>query len=161
MLFRSTSPFFLDIVEDWGQGGALWKSHCQLLGYEDPISKSHGSLSFLGACKRQADVILYKEFHQQFELHSVVRIFHIDRYGQSLFLPLESFVDIVCECCCVFPSGFSCTVSSLVWELRSRSWSSFLAMIRSISFPVVFCIERIRYPLSLLWSFPGLGTGLK
>ena len=49
------------------------------------------------SCERQADAILHKEFHQQFELHSVVRIFQIDRHGQSLHLPLESFVDIVCE----------------------------------------------------------------
>ena len=85
--------------------------HCQLLGRRDPVSKSHGNLSFLEcccepSCERQSDAILPKEFHQQFELHSVVRIFQIDRHGQSLFLPLESFVDIVCESGCVFPRWF-------------------------------------------------------
>ena len=39
---------------------------------------------------------LYKEFHQQFELRSVICIFQIDRYGHILLFPLESFVDIVC-----------------------------------------------------------------
>ena len=46
------------------------------------------------------------EFHQQFELPSVVCIFQIlpiDCHGQRLLLPLESFVDNVCS------------VSSLVW----------------------------------------------
>ena len=98
----------------------MWKSHCRLLGHEDPISKSHGNSSFLEcccepSCKLQADAISYKEFHQQLELHSVVRIFQIDNYGQSCFF-LESFVDIVCESGCVFPSDFSCSVSPIVWE---------------------------------------------
>ena len=100
----------------------LWCSGL-LLGHADPISKSHGDLSFLEccceqSCKRQADAIMYKEFHQQFELHSVVRIFQIDCCGQSLFLPLESFVDILAESGCFFSSGFSCSVPSLVWEKR-------------------------------------------
>ena len=54
--------------------------------------------------------------HLQFELHSVVRIFNIDRYGQSLFVSLESFVDIVCESGCVL-SGFSYSVPSLVLRM--------------------------------------------
>ena len=37
----------VDIVEGWGQGKALWKSQCQLLGLGDPVSKSQGDLSFL------------------------------------------------------------------------------------------------------------------
>ena len=41
--------------------------------------------------------------------------------------------------------------------LLSKSRASFLSTIRSISFPVVFCMVTIRYPFSLIWSFPGLG----
>ena len=94
-----------------GGEGALWKTHCQLLGRGDPVSKSHFDLSFLEccyepSCERHADAILHKEFHQQFDLHSVVSIFQIDSHGQSLFLPLESFEDIVCESGCVFPIVF-------------------------------------------------------
>ena len=57
-------------------------------------------------CERPADAILHKQFHQQFDLHSVVLIFQINRGGwggggegggQSLFLPLECFAAIVCE----------------------------------------------------------------
>ena len=40
----------VDIVEDWGQGGALWKSHCQLLRGGDPVFKLRGDLSFLECC---------------------------------------------------------------------------------------------------------------
>ena len=108
----------MDIVEDLGRGGggggggALWKSHCQLLGRRDPVYKSDGDLSFLECCcvlycDRQADAILHKEFYQQLELNSVLRIFQIDRYGQSLIFLLESFVDVECESGCVFPNGFS------------------------------------------------------
>ena len=78
---------------------AMWKSHCQLLRNGHQVSKSHGDLSFLEcccepACERQANAILYKVFHQQFELQSVVRISQSDHYGQSLFFLLESFIDI-------------------------------------------------------------------
>ena len=45
--------------------------------------------------------------------------------------------------------------------LLSTSWASFLATIHSISFPIVFCIVRIRYRFSLLWSFPGFEIGLR
>ena len=38
----------VDIVEDWGHGRALWKSHYQLLGHGDPVSKLHGDFSFPG-----------------------------------------------------------------------------------------------------------------
>ena len=77
----------------------MWKSHCQLLDRGDPVSKSHGDLSFLECCcepssECQADAILH---------------------GQSFSLPPESFVDIVCESGCIFPGGFSCSVPSLVW----------------------------------------------
>ena len=39
--------------------------------------------------------------------------------------------------------------------------ASFLAVMRSMSFPMVFCIERIWYPFSWLWSFPGFGIGFR
>ena len=143
-----------------GGGGALWKSHCQLLGRGHPVSKSHGKLSFLEccckpSCKCQADTILHKEFHQQFELHSVVRIFQIDRHGQSLFLPLEFFVDIFCQYGCVFP-GVVSTALYLPWFrestfLLSKSCASFLGTIRSTSFPVVFCIVRIRHQFAMFF----------
>ena len=47
------------------------------------------------------------EFHQQFELHSLVLVFLIDCCRQSLIFPLELSV---CESDCVFQSGFSCSV---------------------------------------------------
>ena len=54
--------------------------------------------------------------HQQFELHSAVCIFQIKLHSQSLFLSLESFADIACHHLTIFPSGFSCSVPSFVWE---------------------------------------------
>ena len=75
--------FFFFFFFFWGGGGgALWYSHCQLLGRGDPISKSQGNSSFLESCcepscERQADTILHKEFHLQFELQSVVHIFQV------------------------------------------------------------------------------------
>ena len=55
----------LEIVEDWGQGRALWKFCCLVLGCGDnfKISMSHDELSFLECCsklyyERQADAII-------------------------------------------------------------------------------------------------------
>ena len=147
----------------------MWKSRCQLLGSGDPVSKSQSNISLTECCcepfcERQTDAIMHKEFHQQFVLHSVVGICQIDRHGQSLFLPLESFADIVCESDCVFPRVFSALYPPWFGGstfLLSKSRASFLTTIRSIRLPVVFCIVRIRYSFSLLWSFPGFGTGLR
>ena len=55
-------------------------TQCELLERGDLVSKLHGDLSFLGcccesSCELQADSMLSKEFHQQFELHSAGRIF--------------------------------------------------------------------------------------
>ena len=178
MLSRSASPFVWTVQRTGdrggggGGGGVLWKSHCQLLGRGDPVSKSHGDLSCLGcccqpSCEREADAILYKKFHQHFELHSVVRIFQIDGYAQSFF-PSSGILrrNRMSESGCVFSSGFFFPAlyppsfgGSMC--LVSRSRASFLATIRSISFPVVFCIVRIRYPFSLLWSLFGFGIGLR
>ena len=62
-----------------------------------------------------------------------------------------------------FPRCFSCSVPFLVWG-KCVSLFQILSTLpghdRFISFPVVFCILRTRYPFSLLWSFAGLGIGL-
>ena len=79
----------------------------------------------------------------------------------SLFLPLESFVNIICESGCMFFAALCLPWFGRSSFLLSRSWASFLATICSISFPVVFCIVRIWYPFSLLWSLPSLGIGLR
>ena len=124
----------------------MWKSHCQLLGRGDPVSKSHGNLSFLEcccepSCERQADAILPKEFHQQFELHSVVRIFQIDRYG------------------CVHAQHFTlCTHRGywLVHSLQARRCSLFIhyrhgatlcIFITGTALHTVNCLQARRYTL--------------
>ena len=105
-----------------------------------------------------------KMFHQHFKLHSVVRIFQIDSHSKSLLLPLESFIDIICKYGCAFPGAFSALYPSWFGGsmfLLSKSWASFLATIRSISFPVVFCIVRIWCQCSLIWTFPRFEIGLR
>ena len=143
------------------------KFGCQLLRSGDPVSTSHGDISFQESCcepscERQE---MYKVFHYQFKLHTVVRIFQIDRRCQSLFLPLQSVVDIVCESSCFFTDFFFfllCTLLGLGESrfILSRSLASFLVTIRAISFPVVFCIVRIRYPFRLLWPLLDIGAGM-
>ena len=62
------SLFLIKIVEDRGQGRALWKSYCQVCWLGDPVCKSHGYLSFLEgrgkpSCEYQTEAVLCKEFH--------------------------------------------------------------------------------------------------
>ena len=63
------------------------------------------------------------------------------------------FFQVVFHLCTHWFGGSTC--------LLSQSWARFLATIRSMSFPVVFCIVMMRYPFSLLGSFPSVGIGLK
>ena len=96
--------------------------------------------------------------HQQFELHYVVRIFQIDRHGQSLFLPLESFVDIVCESGCVFPVVFPALYPPWFGGstfLLYKSSASFLATIRSImlSCGVLHCEDSVSVQLAMVLSW--------
>ena len=70
-------------------------------------------LSFLKCCcrppcERQADALLSKKFHQQFQLHSVVRIVQIACFYQSLFLPLESFAESYANPVAFSPVFFVC-----------------------------------------------------
>ena len=95
--------------------GSLVEVPLLIVGRGDPVpSRMATFIYWSAACEHQADAILHKEFHQQFELHSVVPIFQIDCHSQSLFLPLESFIDIICGSGCINPGGFPCSVSSFV-----------------------------------------------
>ena len=102
------------------------------------------------SCERQADAI----FRQQFELCCT----HLpDRPSRPEFVPSSG---ILCRhlmriwlCFLIFFFLF-CILPGLGGStfLLSKFLASFLATIRSISFPVVFCIVGIRYRFSLLWS---------
>ena len=88
----------------------------------------------------------------------------IDCPSHCFFFPLESFVHVICKWSCIFPCALYWSEPS--WfagsiSLSSRSLASFLATMRSMSFPAVFCIVRMRYPFSLWWSFPSFGKGPK
>ena len=79
--------------------------------------------------------------------------------SSGLFFPLESFhgVDMACNSGCFFCVAFA----ALYPWFGGNVFSFQVAMIHSASFPVVFRIIRIRYPLTgtLLWSLAGLGNG--
>ena len=89
------------------------------MGREVPVSKSHGSLSFLECCFKpscEGDGILHKKFHQQFELHSVVRIFQIDHQRPHFFPSAGICRRHRMQIWLRFPRWvFPCSLSPLVW----------------------------------------------
>ena len=126
-----------------------------------------------GQC--QADC---NKVRQQLELDPVVCILQIDRHSQCLFFPLESFIQVRCKCSCIFPCFLVLNTPPLpvtppprhppttpspnskgVCPVSLRSLTSFLAMVHSVSLPVVVCTVRIQNPFSLQWSYPASGKG--
>ena len=86
--------------------------------------------------------------------------FQIDRHSQSLFLSPEFFVDVVCESGFVFLLCVLLCLREVHFFFLSPEQASW-PQSAPPAFPWCFCLVRIRYPFSLLWSFLSLGIGLR
>ena len=138
----------IEIVEDWWQGEP-WGSHSNLLGMEIQFPSRNANFLSWSAAESHLLSVKFTQYYTRSSISS-----------SNCTLLYASSRSSACSNLAAFaPIDFSCSVP---WFRRSifllsRSRTSFLATIRPISFPLVFCIVRIRYPFCL----SGLEIGLR
>ena len=143
----------------------MWWSHCQWLGRRDPITKSHGNLSFLECAASHLVSIKLMSYFTRSSISSLkcTLLYASSRSTVTEFVPSSGILRRHrMRIWLRFPMCFSYSVSSLLW---GKNVSSFLVLSKlpghnpfhQLSRGVLHC----ECPFSLLWSYPGLEIGLR
>ena len=104
------------MIKNWGQGRSCCKSHYDLLGHGDPLSKLHGHLSFLDYCCDPS----YRHRIIQRLLPAVRIALCCMHHPDPLLLPVSSFLGIIYIPCTQisrrFSTRFPFSVPCLAWR---------------------------------------------